>query len=197
MIMRLFLAHIPPKEIRDIMRDDRALFKKQFKNYFAYTPIDQLHLTLKFLGSEISEESKDMLIANLQKHKSMLRQTKIEFGSLSFGFKYQSKPVVLKYGIYENQDLLELINNINSVVRKTELLDVIRYKEKVDYHITLARVNPTAPKHIRKQIYEFLDDHKSKVEGLLVNMQEIQLLSSQSTKDGTLYKPIYSQELVN
>lgn len=194
--MRLFLAYIPPKEIRDIMRDDKALFKKQFKNYFAYTPIDQLHLTLKFLGSEISEESKDLIIENLQKHKSLFRKAKIEFGSLSFGFKYQSKPVVLKYDVYENLDLLDLINNLNKVVRKSGRADMIRYKEKVDYHVTLARIKPTAPKHIRKQIYEYLDNNRSEIEGVAVYMEDIVLLSSQSTKDGTIYKPIYTQELV-
>jgi len=159
-------------------------------------PIDQLHLTLKFLGSEISDESKDIIIENMKKYKSLLNSTSIDLGPLSFGFKYQSKPVVVKYEIYENPELNDLINNINEIIRKTSLPDVIRYKERVDYHITLARVKPTAPKHIKKQVHEFLSTNKSNAQNLNVNIDEIVLLSSQTTKDGMIYRPIYSQDLV-
>ncbi len=152
--MRLFIAIYPPKEHLDYMRDMLRMYDKQKRNLIKI-PIDQLHLTLKFLGSKVTEDSKDIIAEELQAQAGNYTKPIISLDKMSLGFPKEYFPKILMMNVHPEPTLNELADEIHEHIKQLKLKDTIRWKGRYthNHHITLARLKDSASKSTSKLIF--------------------------------------------
>jgi 2'-5' RNA ligase len=151
--MKLFIGIFPPKEILDELRDALRIFDKQKRN-LKNIPVDQMHITLKFIGSLVSEESKGIIVDEFRSMEGRFGSLDIKLRNLHFGFSRDTFPKILFTAIETTPQLKDLVDQIHQVIKELKLRDTIRWKEhqRTDYHITMARLKRTATKSTAKLI---------------------------------------------
>lgn len=137
---RLFISLQPPLDLRRELAKNNILFTKEQRN-FTFVEQDQLHLTLKFLGSGVSNESKEQIISLLNEISHDLQAPRVKVLNLQFGFPRQMVPSVLFYNIESNASMQKLTSLIHEKIMELELEDIKREKDykKMVYHLTIAR----------------------------------------------------------
>lgn len=155
--MRLFLAIYPSQEVIDYCRDLYRLFEKEKRN-LKPIPLEQLHVTVRFIGAKVSDNSKNAIVSELKRISSGLPQTKIALKEPQFGFERQYNPRVLFAKITETPQLLNLQDQINKVIRKLDFEDTITWKNHLDknFHLSIARFKPAATRSSGKVIKDIL-----------------------------------------
>ena len=153
---RLFICLMPDKNIRNQARDIRRKLAK-FSYKFSFVNLEQIHLTLKFLGNKVSSHIADDIIEEL--NTTTLPQVNIRTETIEFGFPGQKKPNVLYLTTYANDALNTLVDEIQSMVRQYHPSEVITKKdnEKFFSHMTIARVKKDISRSQIKQIREIID----------------------------------------
>ncbi|MCA9380635.1 RNA 2',3'-cyclic phosphodiesterase [Candidatus Dojkabacteria bacterium] len=157
--MRLFIGIFPPKEVLDDLRDALRRFEKHKRNLKS-APVDQMHITLKYIGSNVSEYSYDVIRKNLMNNQKFLdNPIEVNFQKLQFGFRFDKVPRVLMAQIDNSDSLLDAVNFYHSEIKELKLKDTIRQKGRFsdDFHVTLARLKDTAAKSTAKNIKDFTD----------------------------------------
>ena len=154
---RLFLAIKLPLEIRREINSILSNFSKESRN-FAIVDQEQLHLTLKFLGGNISQQSQQIIIENLRPIFASTPKIKIVVDSLMFGFPKQVIPKVLYFNVNKNDELTELASIINYRVKKLDLDDVAFFIEgkKLIFHLTVGRIKHSSNRHYKIKIIDLI-----------------------------------------
>ncbi len=147
--MRLFIGLFPPKEVLDQLRDIRRQFFADKRN-LQFIEVDQLHITLKFIGSSVSEASKNQLVEAFNNYSKQLGTFNVEFQNITFGFKKDTFPKYLLANIKKSKELKQLANAMHQIVKNQGLDDTIRFKYRStpDFHITLARLKRSASRSV-------------------------------------------------
>lgn len=137
---RLFIGILPPLNLTRILAKNKSIFSKETRN-LNFVPEDQLHITIKFLGPNISEDSKQQIIEVLNNIVPHINAPEIKILDLSFGFKGQLTPNVIFYYVEATKELKDLGSIIHEKIKALELSDVKREKDyrKLSYHLTIAR----------------------------------------------------------
>lgn len=143
--MRLFVAIYPPKSYLDYIRDLLRKLDKEKRN-IRPSEMDQIHFTVRFIGSHVSVSTKQKLAKELLRHAGNFPKPEIAVDGFSLGFPRQHHPSVMFLTIKENDDLNDLINDVHHAVRTVGSKDTILWKEKDtrDYHLSVARLKPAA-----------------------------------------------------
>jgi 2'-5' RNA ligase len=191
--MRLFLAIYPPKEYTKYFGEVYKKFDKQKRN-LQPTPYDQVHLTLRFIGANVSEGSKDKILELLKRFEGQYTKPSIGIDSIQFGFERQRDPRYLIANIAEDPGLIDLNNEVYQLIKSLRLKDTIRWKDKHsnDFHITLARMKPTATKSSGKIIRKLVEDTKSIMVPPNFTPETYDLVESIVKQDGPVYRKIES-----
>lgn len=157
--MRLFIGIFPPKETLDTLRDISREYSKQ-KHNLRFLPIDQLHITLKFIGPSVSEHSKNVLIDDFEKFKGAFGSFDVKIKQIQYGFKKEKFPKYLLANIEDNPMLEKISKVLHQGVKDNRLDDTILWREKYvnDFHITLAKLKSTATNSTAKQIKQLTAD---------------------------------------
>lgn len=160
--MRVFIGVFPPKEVLDKLRDSLRFFAKQKRNLKPIA-IDQMHITLKYIGAKVDPESVDIISNELKRLQGNFGKFIAKPTKLQFGFKYDKFPKILMVDIENNDDILNTANRFHSAVRELGLYDTIRVKGKFsnDFHITLARLKDNATRSSAKIVKSITDQHQS------------------------------------
>lgn len=143
--MRLFLAVYPPKEYLDYCRDVVRKFAKEKRNLQA-APIDQIHVTMRYIGPRVSDAHADSLIEEFKQHQGNFGKAELKMKRVQFGFPYQKDPKIVLVDLEDNDSLQSITDSAHGLIKKFKYRDTITWKErkKNDYHMTLARLKPTA-----------------------------------------------------
>jgi 2'-5' RNA ligase len=154
--MKLFVGIVPPKETLDELRDALRLYNKH-KRSLVTPPIDQFHITLKYIGGNVSEQSYEIIQNALNSRQSEFGPVKVDLSGLQFGFAHDSFPKVLMASVGNNDEIQDVANHYHQIIKDLKLKDTIRIKGKFSttFHITLARIKPNAPRSTAKQIKRF------------------------------------------
>jgi 2'-5' RNA ligase len=154
---RLFLAIKLPLEIRREINSILSNFSKEARN-FAFVDQEQLHLTLKFLGGNISPHSQKLIIEALKPIFSSSYKINISIDSLMFGFPKQAIPKVLYFNVNKNDELTKLASLINYRVKKLDLDDVSFFIEgkKLIFHLTVGRIKHSSNRHYKIKIVNLI-----------------------------------------
>lgn len=191
--MRLFLAIYPPKEYTKYFGEVYKKLDKQKRN-LQPTPYDQVHLTLRFIGANVSEPSKNKILELLMRFEGQYSKPTIGVENIQFGFERQRDPRHLIANIAEDQGLSDLNNEVFQLIKSLRLKDTIRWKDKHsnDFHITLARMKPTATKSSGKIIRKLVEDTKNVEIPASFTPETYDLVESVVKQDGPVYKKIAS-----
>lgn len=157
--MRLFIGIFPEKDSLDYLRDYMRLYSG-FKRNLKFAPVDQLHITLKYIGSNVSDNSKELIRKHLYSNQSQVGETDIDFNKLQFGFKYDSFPRILMANVKVNDKLLDAADNYHEIIKSLKLRDTIRVKGKFSstYHVTLGRLKENASRSSGKSLKQFTEE---------------------------------------
>ncbi len=188
--MRLFLAIFPPDSYKDYFRNVLRELDKQKRN-LRPTPVDQLHIDVKFIGPEVSYQSKDELLVKLQSMAGKFPRPEIKIKPVQFGFPYQKDPIHLIAEVEENKELTEISDMVHSLLKEMSLLDTIRWKVKHSdsFHITIGRTRPNASRSLGRDIHESIDKINLPLpEPFQVEFMD--LMESQITLTGPVYKKL-------
>lgn len=187
--MRLFIAALPSKETLDGLRDVLRKYDK-FKRNLKVPPVDQLHITLKYIGSKVSENSYEIIREELKRYEHNIGACDVEFDGVKFGFSFDRDPRILMADVVASDGLLNLSNSFHELVKNLKLRDTIRYKGKYsnDFHITLARLKETATRSSGKELKAHTAQSKFKISGFKI--EEVFLIESSFSKSG---QPVYKK----
>jgi len=194
--MRLFIGIFPPQDIISRIRDSIRKLDK-IKRNLKFVPYDQMHITLKFLGNSVSDESYDKIVKSLNRITPSLSQIKISFDNIWFGFPGRRYPHVIFFTISKNKELDALSKTIHEEIKELKLLDTIRRMDnkKLINHLTIARtkhsISASFARNTRKLLQEF------QVSDMSFVADEIILIRSDLTNTGPLYKKMARFKLSN
>jgi 2'-5' RNA ligase len=184
--MRLFLAIFPPKEIAEsfakILENLRS-----YNKYLRFVKHEHMHISLRFLGSDVSEES-------LKKIQKVLKSIKfssfnLKIKEVRFGFPGQRWPRILYVSVARNEALDKLASKLNADIDALDREDIyLRDFRQPIYHFTLSRVK----KKLNKKV---VFDIRRKIESVELwegfRVGEICLVKSELKREGPKYEVSY------
>lgn len=185
---RLFIGIFPPDEYINTFRDVIREYDKEKRN-LKLIPMDQIHLTLKFIGAAVSENSKNVIVEALNKYQGKFTKPVVKLDRVQFGFPYQNDPRVIMLRTEDSPDMANLTEEVHRVIRDLRLLDTIRWREKnsAEFHMSLARLKDSATRSTGKEVSQitkkiqftppesFIPDH-------------LELVESVKSRQGIVYK---------
>jgi 2'-5' RNA ligase len=177
--MRLFIAIDFPKNIKEKLAAKVTILKK-CDLAAKWVNIDNLHLTLKFLG-DVKEDNLDKIKNIITKAAKQFKP--LEVNLVNFGFFPNEKRPRVFFMATDHEEILKSISRI--LEEDLEKLG-FRKEDRFKSHITLARLK--GPKNIdclKRAIKNISLDER-----FLIN--EIALFKSTLTRTGPVYEKIFT-----
>lgn len=174
---RAFVAIIPPQEVRSHLRDINRKLKKISRN-FRFVAIDQLHITLQFLGNSVSGQSIAQVEEQLSSFAKDQQPFEVTIDKLNFGFPGQNIASLLYYDLREDRELRNFVTGLHDGLKSLGLGDVKRKKDhaKLINHLTIARTKHDMNRSFTREVNELIS--KLEIQPLSFEVSEIQILSS-------------------
>jgi 2'-5' RNA ligase len=183
---RVFLAIIPPAEIRAMLRDYNRSLKKHARN-FRFVSIEQVHITLQFIGNGVSGHSLESLVENISNVTHDMNSFELTFDNIHFGFPGQNIPHLLYYSVIPSEDLKELVSIVHETNKELKLPDTNKKKDhsKLINHLTVARTKSDSNRSFGREIQGEIKNLKFKP--ITFKVEEFHLVSSVFKEKGTIY----------
>lgn len=182
--MRLFLAIFPPDDLLESFVTLQHMLA-QYKNYVRFTKRENIHLTLRFFGDDVSETSISIISQIIPKH-SGITPFNVQINEIRYGFPGRRWPKILYVSIRKNAFLDKIVSGINREVEGRQLPDVEPYARSGDpvYHFTIGRTSGRLTKNVISQVRNQLET-MAVYDGFRV--QRMHLVESQFAKAGPRY----------
>ncbi|MBI9048540.1 MAG: RNA 2',3'-cyclic phosphodiesterase [Anaerolineaceae bacterium] len=184
---RLFIAaELPDALIENIHLVVKTQWPVAYKG-IKWIPLDQYHLTLKFLGDTPID-----LIPAIRKicEKSVKPGLSFPIEISGFGvFPDQNHPTVLWAGIQPAHALIDFQKSLDKSLNQ---INIPQEKRPFKPHLTLARIKDFFPKQKLPQLLSPLQNG-SQVLQLSTFIQKITLFESQLSKQGPVYQALWTQ----
>lgn len=193
--MRLFVGIYPTPEYLAYFREVIREFDKEKRNLKPIN-LEQVHLTMRFIGGRVSDFSKNAILAALKENEGKFSKPLIHMKSLDFGFMSQQNPRVLMASIERTKDLDHLTNELHHVIRDQGFKDTIIWKQQQDsqYHMSVARLKPNAAPSVGRRVREIAKEVRLSLPGDY-QATEMYLVQSVLTQKGPVYKRLERIEL--
>ncbi len=189
--MRVFFAIFPPIDIYGRFFADLYKHLDKEKRNLDFTPIDQIHLNIKFLGANVSNDSLNSIIDLIKSFEGQYSKPFIKIRNIQFGFKHQSNPNYVIADIFPSDSLVSLSNEIHKLVKYLDFKDTIRWKSRHDntFHISLARKKKPKMHGFKNKLGTLLKDfyYKQTPE---FTAESLYVINSIVTSSGPIYKKI-------
>ncbi len=175
---RLFVAIQPPLEIRREILQNNLIFTSEARNFRFVNP-EQLHITIKFLGSDVSRDSKEQIIQMLQSLIPQIERPTIVFENLQFGFSRQMIPRVMFYNVEANTGMQLLNRLVHEHIKDMELPDIKREQDykKLIYHLCVARTKHNSNRTFGRDVNAIIKE-KAKPITLQFSPEKLYLIKS-------------------
>lgn len=157
---RYFIAFSLPLELKRQLNSISRIFEKEGRN-FRFVDMEQMHMTIKYLGENISDFSLNKIIEILNVISNNYKTLDLTVSSLKFGFAHQPIPNLLFFNVDSTSEINTMYKDISSKLKKLDLSDIesSTYMKKDIYHITVARLkhqdNRAYARKIRTIIYNY------------------------------------------
>lgn len=157
--MRLFIAVFPDVQTRTYFRDIKQSLSK-YKRNFKFTPLDQIHLTIKFLGNDVDYEVYSEYSEALKYHLSEFPKFEYQIDDLQFGFPGQTLPEILFSNVKDSSELNELTTLSADIAKNFGKYSIVSKKEhkKLIHHFTLARLKSSISKAFGRAFDEVISE---------------------------------------
>jgi RNA 2',3'-cyclic 3'-phosphodiesterase len=186
---RIFIAAEFPQEVVQLLTETVKRLWPAFNHGIRWVPVEQYHLTLKFIGDyPLVKIPAVQMILQQQCH----RIENIQLTLSGFGvFPNQRQPSVLWAGIHEADSLIQLQKNIENEAQK---LGIEAEKRAFSPHLTLARIKPEFPSTQIPALLAPLPNGE-KFFSKKTKITQITLFESQLTRQGSIYRVIESLKI--
>lgn len=176
--MRLFLAIDLPKDLKEYIFNFESKIKEA---KITWVSKKNLHLTLKFFG-----DVKESDIPNIKEKIRLIKHKPFKVVLTNIGFFPNLKnPEVIWIGLEPEMEIIQLQQVIDS-----EFLNKFNSDQKFQAHITLGRI-----KSIRRREDFFNSVNNINIENKEFEINSIQLIKSELTKNGPIYETLDSFSL--
>ncbi len=188
-MLRAFIAIEIPLEIKKAIAAQTASLQKETGHAVRWVTLDNIHLTLKFLG-EISPSSVELLSQSLQLECSQYAPFEIAVSSLGC-FPSPRRPRVIWIGLHAPAELTQLQHKIETTVAR---LGYDMQDKPFSPHLTIGRVREQISAdeslHLRAALEsKIIDDLGS------FSVRAIHLFKSDLQSSGSVYTSLYSGDL--
>ncbi len=185
--MRLFVALFPDKKTREYFRDTKQLMSK-YKRNFLFTPIDQIHLTIKFLGNNVGEDTYKIYRDTLFEKLACFHSFKYEISDLKFGFPGQLIPSILFSKVINSAELNDLTDIATESAKNIDYHDIVSKKEhkKLIHHFTIGRVKTNKNKSFGRDFGIYLEGIPKP--GFETEANEVAIVESELGEKGAKYR---------
>jgi 2'-5' RNA ligase len=158
--------------------------------------LEQVHLTLRFVGGRVSPASKNRLADALIDNAHKYPQPVIHMENLQFGFPRQDNPRILMATITPNHELDTLVHTLHKQIRDLKRIDTIQWKERVNdtYHMSVARLKDAATRSTGRDVKEILAGVDLPFPPDFT-AQEMYLMESKLERSGPIYRKLEKIEL--
>ncbi|NPA26122.1 MAG: RNA 2',3'-cyclic phosphodiesterase [Chloroflexi bacterium] len=188
--IRTFIAVDLNAEVRDKLQQVMQALQQQLADLpLRWVPVENIHLTLKFLG-DVSPRNLELVKSMLDGEVSLHRPFEFGVGTLG-AFPHERHPRVLWVGVQGPRALSDLYEGIETAMAR---LGYPRERRPFTPHLTLARVARNASAEAIRQIREVL---RSSNLGYLgsVYVEEVHLYRSDLRPQGPKYTRLYTATL--
>jgi 2'-5' RNA ligase len=179
MVERLFIAVEIPQEIKELFVPITSELKKAKSKV---VPMENIHLTLKFIGETYKRESIIKVLSNCSKKKFTLKLKGVGV------FPNVSHPRVFWVGVEENKELEELFSFIEDSLFS---IGIPKDERPFSPHVTLSRFK-FSPIH---GLGKIIDEYKNFDFGTY-EVREFFLFKSELREPSPIYTKLYSFPLV-
>ena len=189
-VIRAFIAvNLSPEILERIDQVSLDLRARMKDIPVRWVPVENIHLTLKFLGN-VSTANLEILKDILGKVVSSHSECDISVGGIG-AFPKPHNPRVIWVGMEVPQELVTLQHNIEI---ETARLGYSREYRPFSPHMTFGRVSRNASAQDVHAIAEVLENYKVGFLGA-TRLKTVYLYRSDLKPDGAVYTPIYSAAL--
>ena len=189
-VIRAFIAlDLPPEVIQCLDDVSQQLREKLIGAPVRWVPVENIHLTLKFLG-DVSESNIDMLTDLLQSIVSNVKQFELSVGGLG-AYPKPHRPRVIWVGVEAPPDLMIAQRSVESEMSR---LGYARERRPFNPHLTLGRVS----RHSTNQdVRNIADVIKSNNVGYLgsARVTAFHIYRSDLKPSGAVYTKLFSATL--
>jgi len=189
-VIRAFIAIELPPKVQDCLEQVATQLKDQIgEKIVRWVPVENIHLTLKFLG-DVSVNNLDVLQEIINAEAASQKKMEISIGRLG-AFPKIRRPRVIWIGIESPPELMALQRNIES---RTTKVGYPPDEREFSPHLTLGRVSRTAsPSDVRK-IGEVLSASSVGFLGV-ARVRAVHLYKSDLQPSGAIYSKMFTAPL--
>lgn len=189
-VVRVFIAIEIPPEIRQAIEKNTAHLRSALDaNLVRWTPTNNIHLTLKFLG-DVSPPTIDMLTQMLALEASQHTSFTMQFGGLGT-FPTPRQPRVIWIGIQAPSALEALRRGIEAA---TARMGYPAENRLFSPHLTIGRVKQTTGPADAQKIRAALEETKIGALGSS-KVEAVHLFKSDLKPSGSVYTRLFSAPL--
>ena len=192
--MRLFVAIFPDDELKSYFRDVKQRLSK-FKRNFSFVQLDQIHLTVKFLGDDVNEEVYTYYVERLKQLTEEVSPFEYTLQAPKFGFKGQVIPKVLFSPLKQNDVFDDLANIATEATRNLGSYNIATTKERKQLiqHITLGKIKSHTSRTFSESFRTVLNTIPAP--DFTPKATAIRIIQSKITPKGPFYKTMDTIEL--
>ncbi len=189
-VIRAFVAIDLPVEILQHLEQVSVQLKKRLEGVpVRWVPVDNIHLTLKFLG-DVSPANVDMLKKILQIEVDGHHAFEISVGGLG-AYPSPHRPRVVWVGVEAPAELTAVQNGVESAMAR---LGYAREERPFSPHLTLGRVSRNAVGRDERLIGESIEAIKLGFLGV-ARVNEVHLYKSDLQPNGAVYTRLFTASL--
>lgn len=192
--MRVFLGVFLPKEIQTDFKTYKQQIRK-LKKHLRFVPAPDLHLTFKFLGADVSEESVEQVKVIIENLVPKIKPFDIKFSNIQLGFERDKMPELLNITFEESEDLHHFVKEIEGSLGGGIFKDVYSPRRDFVSHVTIGRLHGNIHKKKINEVNEVLGRATWESLGKKLRIEKFALITSELGKDGPIYKTIAEFEL--
>jgi len=186
-VIRAFIAIELPPDVQDCLELVSTQLKEQLgEKVVRWVPVENIHLTLKFLG-DVSVNNLDVLQEIINAEAASQKKMEISIGRMG-AFPKIRRPRVIWIGVESPPELLALQRSIEA---RTTRVGYPPDEREFSPHLTLGRVSRTAsPSDVRK-IGEILSASPIGFLGV-ARVQAVHLFKSDLQPSGAIYSKMFT-----
>lgn len=189
-VIRAFIAiDISQEILAQLSRISEDLKQKTRNGAIRWVPVENIHLTLKFLG-DVSLNNLEFLTDVLKSEVSGHKQFVMSVGGIG-AFPRVSHPRVIWVGIEAPDELLAVQRGIEAQMAR---LGYERDARSFSAHLTLGRISRSASPHDVRAVADILSGIKIGFLGV-TRVEDVHLFRSDLRPDGAVYTRIFTAAL--
>lgn len=193
--MRLFVAIYPDKNLHEYFRKFRQDLSK-YKRNFKFVEIDQIHMTVKFLGNKVSMDDFEIYYQRFLDLSGGFPKFEYSVQKPTFGFHTgELIPRLVLSKVNKNESLDGITKLANRAAKDISSFEIIRRQEhrKLIHHFTLARSKSNINKAFGREFREVLSKFEPPED--LAVASEIAIVDSTLSNSGPIHKKLISIKL--